>query len=340
MRDLTAAAGVDDLKRLADVLRVRDPAGELPAAARELHDLLVRATGLDPHATEGADAADIMLPSGKAIAPKWAASCLLDVARTATFLRGTEAALHAALARFPQRPVEMLYSGCGPFAPFALMLATCFDAAQVRVTLLDVNPRSLACARRLFETFGLADFVRAYVQADATTFVWPRGLPLHVVLAETMQRALEEEPQVAVSLNLAPQLCDGGILIPERIAVDLCLYDPACGFPDADCADTFKGPRLAVRLGTVLELTAASARTIAVDGEYPVTLLDVPADARGLSAMLRTAVTVFGDHSLGEHASGITTPLLLGGIAGARRVRARYAGGPRPGFRCERMEEA
>ena len=98
--------------------------------ARELHDLLVRASGLDVHAINGADAADIMLPSGKAIAPKWAASCLLDFARTATFLRGTEAALHAALARFPQRPIEMLYAGCGPFAPFALMLVTRFTPTQ------------------------------------------------------------------------------------------------------------------------------------------------------------------------------------------------------------------
>ena len=334
----TAAAGIDDLKRLADVLRSGDHAGELLTASRALHDLLVRETGLNAHAINGPDAADIMLPSGKAIAPRWAAACLLDFARTATFLRGTEAALCAALARFPQRPIEMLYAGCGPFAPFALLLATRFRPEQVRVTLLEVNPRSLEYARGLFETFGLAAIVRAYVCADATTYVWPRELPLHIVLVETMQRALEKEPQAAVSLNLAPQLCDGGILVPERIAVDLCLYDPAREFPVANPDGTFEDTRLRLNLGTVLELTAESARRLARDADYPVAVLDVPAEARHLPAMLRTAVTVFGDHSLGEYASGITTPLQLSDVAGAHRVHVRYAGGPQPAFHCEPMD--
>jgi hypothetical protein len=334
----TAAAGVDDLERLADVLRSSDHAGELLAASRDLHDLLVHATGLDAHAINGADAADITLPSGKAIAPKWAAACVLDFARTAAFLRGTEAALHAALARFPERPIEMLYAGCGPFAPFALMLATRFDPAQVRVTLLDVNPRSLECARGLFESFGSAHIVRAAVQADAATYVWPCERPLHVVLIETMQRALEKEPQAAVVLNLAPQLCEGGILVPERIAVDLCLYDPAREFSVANSHGTFEDTRLRLCLGTALELTAESARSLARNGDYPVTVLDVPADACHLPAMLRTTITVFGDHSLGEYASGITTPLHLPDLGGARRIRVRYVGGPQPAFRCERMD--
>ena len=331
----TAAAGIDDLKRLADVLRSSDHAGELLAASRELHDLLVRATGLDAHAINGADAADIMLPSGKAIAPKWAAACLLDFARTAAFVRGTEAALSAALARFPERPIDMLYAGCGPFAPFALMLATRFDPAQVRVTLLDVNLRSLECARGLFEIFGLPDFVREYACADATTYVWPRELPLHVMLTETMQRALEKEPQAAISLNLAQQLSDGGILVPERIAVDLCLYDPAREFPVANPDGTYEDTRLRLSLGTLLELTAESARKLAREGDYPVAALDVPADARHLPAMLRTTIVVFGDHVLGEYASGITAPLHLRDLAGARRIRARYGGGPQPAFRCK-----
>ncbi|TMJ05994.1 MAG: hypothetical protein E6G97_01530 [Alphaproteobacteria bacterium] len=310
------------------------------AASRELHDLLARETGLDGDKIAGAHEADIMLPSGKAIAPRSAAACLLDAARTVAFLRGTEAALRTVLARFPQRPVEMLYAGCGPFAPFALMLATRFGPAQVRATLLDVNPSSLGCARALFETFGLTDFVRAYVCADAATYVWPRELPLHVVLVEAMQRALEHEPQVAISLNLAPQLTAGGILVPERIAVDLCLYDPAREFAAADSGDLSEARRIRVCLGTVLELTADSARALARATEYPAPVLDVPAETRHLPAMLRTAITAFGHHSIGEYASGLTNPFPLNGLAGARRIRTRYAGGPHPVFRCERMDEA
>lgn len=123
----------------------------------------------------------------------------------------------------------MLYAGCGPFAPFALMLATRFEPSEVRVTLLDVHSWSLECARRLFETFGLADFVRAYVCADAATYTWPRDLPLHVVLTETMQHALQKEPQVAVTLNLAPQLSDGGILVPVSRSMPVRSGARGCG---------------------------------------------------------------------------------------------------------------
>lgn len=94
-----------------------------------------------------------------------------------------------------------------------------------------------------------------------------------------------------------------------------------------------------IGLGTVLELTAQSARALALAGEYPAAVLQVPAEAGDLPVMLRTAVTVFGEHALGEKASGITMPLRLDRFAGARRIGVRYAAGPQPGFRCERIGE-
>src|SRR5262249_46948528 len=158
----------------------------------------------------------------------------------------------------------------------------------------------------------------------AATYVWPRERSLHLVLVETMQRALEKEPQVAIALNLAPQLCDGGIMVPERIVVDLCLYDPAREFSLANTDGTFEDTRVRLSLGTLLELTVQSARQLARDAHYPESVLDAPAEARHLPAILRTAITVFGNHALGECASAITTPLPLNDLAGAHCIRARY----------------
>ena len=59
-----------------------------------------------------------------------------------------------------------------------------------------------------------------YLQDDACRYRHP-GKP-HVVIAETMQKSLEQEPQFAVTANLAPQLHAKGIFIPQKVEVSLC----------------------------------------------------------------------------------------------------------------------
>ena len=65
--------------------------------------------------------------------------------------------------------------------------------------------------------------MREVVQGDATTYRHPAAL--HVVISETMQRTLAEEPFVAILRNLRPQLAPGGILVPERVSIALASID-------------------------------------------------------------------------------------------------------------------
>ena len=58
---------------------------------------------------------------GKGLSPECAGGCILDSVRTARYLQAGKAAIDAALEKF-DAPVQVLYAGCGPFAPLMLPL--------------------------------------------------------------------------------------------------------------------------------------------------------------------------------------------------------------------------
>jgi hypothetical protein len=340
----------DRLKQIADNLLFSDHRGNRRDAVVALHALFANITGLGCLTRNPADHDGTLLPAGEALSPEGAAACILDVARTATFLRGAFAAVRAALTRFTHRPIEILYAGCGPFAALAIPLTTQFTAADIRFWLLDAHPRSLESARRLVRALDLDAYVGHYIQADATSYVHEPDGPLHMVISETMQRALAKEPQVAIMLNLAPQLCAGGILIPENIAIDACLFDlekefaASCSGEAVPCSQTRDSRRTRIELGRVFEIGVDTARRLAAmrsghplpDAGFPTVVLDVPEGAdKDLHVMLRTEITVFGAAVLREYESGLTNPAIaheLGRIGDGRRMEFRYVLGSNPGF--------
>lgn len=334
-----------DLQRLAeDIFTLGNP-GELRDATIRLHELCSRVSGLRDDAPTTADLHESRLPAGVAISPLDAARCTLDYARTSKFLRGLRRAVLTAQERFPARRIEVLYAGCGPFAPLAIPLMTQFLPDELRFTLLDIHERSLDSARLLVNYFGLGDHVRDYVLADATKYVHPDGEPLHIVVTETMQRALTKEPQVEVTLQLAPQLCAGGILIPEKITVDACLYDPAREFrlsgDDAVGQEVVMPERLRITVGQLLELDMAGALRLRREG-FPAVHVDLPSpNARPLEMMLRTQVTVFGSIVLGDYESGITYPHPIDDTALREPGTViQYETGGMPGFRIRHPRDA
>jgi hypothetical protein len=332
--------GLSELKQITDELLFQEQPGALREAAIRLYSFFSHVTGLDDGPERPEDSYDTLLPSGKALSLRDAARCVLDYARTSAFLKGIYAAVRQAQQRFPGGPVMILYAGCGPFAPLALPLATQFGPGEIQFTLLDINPMSLESARRAFQSLGLGRYVRDYVQGDASAYVYPSPEPLHMVVTETMQRALEKETQVAVTANLAPQLCRGGILIPGKITVDAHLCDLSKEFAmSADAADGARPPQRAdrkrINLGRVFELTAENA------GGLPPVLVDIPEGmSEGLQLMLSTTVTVFDSVALGEYDSSITLPVRLRDVkvGGPRtRIEFSYALGSSPGLKYRRV---
>src|SRR5471030_2877346 len=94
----------------------------------ELHDLYALHTGI--RAGDINDS-DIYLPSGKAISPVKAAFCLLEIQRTAVFIRGIHNAILALKEQFKGEQVHILYAGCGPYATLLTPFTTRFSADEI-----------------------------------------------------------------------------------------------------------------------------------------------------------------------------------------------------------------
>jgi len=165
------------------------------------------------------------LETGLAISPMDAARCVLDFQRTACFLRGTLAAIEAAINRKAGK-VEVLYAGCGPLAPLAVAL--CHRVENVRFWPVDIHQISVDSVVRLVRNAGYEKRFGEIVVADAAQYQWPqRG---EVGIIEVMLRGLENEPQVAVTDNLVRQLVSDGEIVPSAVRLDIQLYDPTTEF--------------------------------------------------------------------------------------------------------------
>jgi hypothetical protein len=318
------------LNNATTLLLCTDDWAALREAAADLYKLFSAITNISAESFYPEDSSDTLLDYGLALSPKGAAFCLLEYIRTAKFLRGLRAAIIEARRRFPPKsPVHVLYAGCGPFAPLAIPLATQFSVNDVQFTLLDIHQRSLDAARQIVETFGLANFIKDYVQADATSYRHDGATPIHLVVTETMQRALSGEPHLAVTANLAPQLCEGGLLIPEEVCVEACLAQAEKFYeeipPWEEIANMVWGApeshKDRIGLGQLISLTAQNADAWQRNNFYPdnenelckpLACLSLPlvSDER-LTLMLQTSVTIWRDIRLEPYQSTITYPVML-----------------------------
>lgn len=163
----------------------------------------------------------VPLAEGYAISSWGAAMCLLEVKRTMVFVKGIIAAIQTLQHKNTNPPLHILDAGCGPFALLSILPALYFKPGSVQFHLIDIIPENIQAVKKLIKVLSLVEYFGDLFVADAIQFKWQRKEPLNMVISETMLNALRKEPQVAITLNLAPQLAPGGLLIPENIQVNL-----------------------------------------------------------------------------------------------------------------------
>jgi hypothetical protein len=313
-----------------------DPAtgtGELKSTVDALFEWFCELTGLRSDAAESR-ATDTALADGVAISPRLAAQCMTDPLRTAMFMRGFRDALRTAGQRFGVRPLQVVYAGTGPFATIVLPQLAFLDPAEVRITFIDVHRRSTDALHQLVGLFGFKEFVRDVVNGDATKYVHPAELPMHILVSETMQTALASEPFVPIVRSLAPQLAPRGLLIPERVVVDLALFDVA-----AETQRMFGEPlpdNARVLVQTAMDMSVSIA-SVAADGNacLPAVDFEIPATRgeRNYSLAFLTRVLVFGELELRDYECSLTYPRVIRETAppAGSRLSVRYCLAP-PGF--------
>ena len=295
---------------------------QLSNALDDFVQLCAAVGGIAPDPAFDAWAEDSFLAGGVAIAPQAAAHCARDYRRSVVFIRGVYAAIEDAKRRFPDETLHILYAGCGPYATLLLPLLTRFDPAELDISLLDIHQHSLDSVDAILKHFDLAHFNARTICADACTYRHPCSL--HLVVSETMQKSLEQEPQFAVTAQLAPQLHEGGIFIPGKIAVRLSLaqideereqipdsvdFGNSAPHSNSDYYD----------LGGVLTLTPEAALPLLQAAvfhkehdqwELPTVVFEIPAlhSPAGLTAALFTRIQVYAAHWLEAYDAEITLP--------------------------------
>lgn len=309
---------------------VMDSSG-ISEAALSLKNLFSEAAAFDE--METANQQNIPTKAGMSIAPRWAASCLNDGMRTRKFILGIRDAIEERLKMNPGRFVTVLYAGTGPFASLLTPLITVFTPAQLQMVLIEINPVSVHYLEKIIRHFGMEDYLIELVQADAGTYsIFDTQQP-DIVVSETMDNALQREPQVSIVANLLSQCKLNPVLIPELIKIDVCLI-----------GDTIKYPDAIILLKTLIELDAEMAVRIKNNPEditvlSPGIIVIIPelplSEYKQL--VLCTTIQIFEQHSLALNESGLTTPHILRMIDSFKKYPVRllfqYHMESNPGFR-------
>jgi hypothetical protein len=281
----------------------------------------ISAIGIDDQNTP-----DLFLPSGKAISPEKAAHCLLEMKRTAVFIRGIYQAINHCLANGNETPVKILYVGTGPYATLVVPLLTLFTCEQVQVDLVEVNEISFNSVLDVFNELELFPFVDRAFFTDAAELKLEESYD--IVVAEVMQAALKKEPQVAVMRNLIEQLGTKTIFIPEKIELSATLVTGDEPSPE----NNWSANNQTISLGKIFTLDKFRTQT-----RFLKNSLELPRNLKENNQLyIDTAIRVFGDEKLAGSDCSLTLPVKVCRFrkTDSGEITFWYESGRVPGVRC------
>lgn len=274
---------------------------------------------------------NISTDAGLAIGTEWAARCLDDYLRSVRFMRGVNQAIKERLALAPDRPVELLYAGTGPFASLVFPLLSQFRPEQLRLTLVEINEQSVGALRKLFALPQYRGFVRQILHADCTKLELSDWGAIDILLTETMQCALQREQQVPITEYLMPRLREDAILIPREIKVGLGAFAQTEG-PEGWKLEMLSPLITLSRAGLTSSITADGKAGSAQNSHSLA--LPARAEVRGILAFI-TDIHIHGNEHLGFNECGLTVAKRISpGDGGSEdRVFTWYYGyTPEPGI--------
>lgn len=288
--------------------------GEMKKSVEHWYDHLLQISGVDMDDMNESE--DTFTSFGQAVSPVLAAFCLTDFMRTIKFVRSTHKAINDQL-KAGAETVEVLYAGTGPYAPMFTAVAPHFDPSQVKFTLLDIHQQSVDSVQAIINSANLQPYVRKLICTDAITYQCE--VAPNIILSETMKTGLHEEPQVAITLNLYPQMASNGVFIPENICLDLVYRDKKETEDPLGAANYEKVDRVFDLVECINSQPDWKDQASTVLSEQ---LVELPQNRRELE--IWTWVKIYGNIDLGPRESALTLPRPFRIAPGTRQLKFNY----------------
>ncbi len=292
--------------------------------------------GFDPN--KSLATGETRLDNGLAISPIAAAMCVRQQFRTLAFIRGLAEAISDVSQ--PDRPVRILYAGCGPYALLAVPLMTFFSHEHAMFTLLDIHHECVDGALSVIDSLGLSASLAGAVCIDATQYKIAADMKPDIILSETMSVCLHNEPQVSIARHLLRQ-APYAVMVPQSISVEMCMLNWAKEHVLMPADHAGKIPlakRDRIYLGKIFQLDAANIhRWHTIDDKcLPAGRVQIPEslDDRYRPYLL-TGITVYGKHRLQDYESSLTNPQPLSAeplFSGGEILQYCYKLGANPGL--------